>query len=52
MMGGEESMHPDGSPGADHIAGLMTAHNAIKGKAPKKSGASMPPEAMSKAFGR
>lgn len=49
----EESMHPDGTPGADHIAGLMAAHNdaiKTKGKGGKKS--AMNDEMAQKAFGR
>src|ERR1039458_7459471 len=48
----EETMHPEGSPGADHIAGLLAAHNAIHGKAPKKSAPKMNAGAMRAAAGR
>lgn len=48
----EESMHPDGSEGAQHISALMDAHNKIAKGGMKKSKMEMPKEAMGKAFGK
>ena len=49
----EESMHPDGTPGADHIAGLMAAHDsAMKSKGKGKKSAAMDDMMAQKAFGR